>query len=256
MLLGGFPSVTMYTLVVAGAYVLVRGVSTQRQDVRAAAGVLVRAAAGVVLGFGLSAVQLLPFIKNLSGPPPGRARPPRGPPAARAVPHHGRSRTARGCAWAARGTARSSRSRAWPSSVWPRWSWPCARSRCRCRRGATRDRSPWLFFGVALVVVSILIWVGGPLLDAVEKLPFFASNRMSRAQSVFGFLGAVLAGVGFDRLGRWLGARRQASGDPGSEPPVRPGVRSRARRGCSWWPASCCSVPGPTPSSTTMPAHL
>jgi Bacterial membrane protein YfhO len=214
MLLGGFPSVTMYTLVVAGAYVLVRVVSTQRQDVRAAAGVLLRAAAGVVLGFGLSAVQLLPFIKNLSALrldervlhgdhlPLGLFLTTVDPDSAGLCvggERYGSVIPIEGVAFlgvAAMVLALCALALPVPT-------------------GAARDRSPWLFFGVALVVVSILIWVGGPLLDAVEKLPFFASNRMSRAQSVFGFLGAVLAGVGFDRLGRWLGARRQTSGEPG-----------------------------------------
>ena len=214
MLLGGFPSVTLYTLVVAGAYVVVRVVSTLRRDVRAAAGVLVRAASGVALGFGLAAVQVLPFARNLGALRleqrdfVGEHLPlglflttvdPDSAPLCVAGVRYGPINPIEGVAFlgaAAMVLALCALALPVPGD-------------------AARDRSPRVFLGVALVVLSVLIWVGGPLLDAIEHLPFFSSNLISRAQSVFGFLGAALVGVGFDRLGRWLGARRQTSGERG-----------------------------------------
>ena len=79
--------------------------------------------------------------------------------------------------------------------------------------GATPDRAPRAFFAVALVVVVVVVWMGGPVLAALQKLPFYSSNSITRAQSVFGFIGAVLAGIGIDRVVRGAAARRSANGE-------------------------------------------
>ena len=70
----------------------------------------------------------------------------------------------------------------------------------------------------------ILVWLGGPLLDAVQRLPFYSTNSITRAQSIFGFIGAVLAGIGIDRLVRGL------RGSPRRIRSERPQGRIVARR--------------------------
>ena len=52
----------------------------------------------------------------------------------------------------------------------------------------------------------VLVWIGGPLLDLLQRLPGYDSNNIGRADSVFGFAGAALAGLGLERL---LAQRRE-----------------------------------------------
>jgi Bacterial membrane protein YfhO len=61
MLLGGFPAVTGYALYMGAAYLLVRVVTLQRTELRAAGRTVLLAASGLVIGALLSMVQLLPF---------------------------------------------------------------------------------------------------------------------------------------------------------------------------------------------------
>ena len=79
------------------------------------------------------------------------------------------------------------------------------------------DRSPRWFLAVAAAVVAAAIWVGGPVLWALQHLPFYSANFIGRASSVFGFLGAALAGIGFDRLLRWVTSGRQPGPDDAQE---------------------------------------
>ena len=64
MWLEGFPAVTAYTLVTAGAYAVVRVVMTRRSTWDAAAR-LASMAGAVALSLGLAAIQLLPFLRFL-----------------------------------------------------------------------------------------------------------------------------------------------------------------------------------------------
>jgi hypothetical protein len=93
----------------------------------------------------------------------------------------------------------------------------------RVPRGAIPDRSPRWFLAVAAAVAAAAIWVGGPVLWTLQQLPFYAENRIWRAQSIFGFLGAALAGIGFDRILRWVAIHRQPSLDAAQETEVRSG---------------------------------
>jgi hypothetical protein len=88
------------------------------------------------------------------------------------------------------------------------------------REGAA-DRSPRWFLALAAAVVAAAIWVGGPVLWALQHLPFYSTNFIGRATSVFGFLGAALAGIGFDRVLRWVALSRQPSLDDAQETEVR-----------------------------------
>jgi Bacterial membrane protein YfhO len=65
LLFGGFPAVAGQTLYLAGGYALVRLISRHRADIRQLLRDGFIVAAGVCLGFGLAAVQLLPFANGL-----------------------------------------------------------------------------------------------------------------------------------------------------------------------------------------------
>ena len=47
------------------------------------------------------------------------------------------------------------------------------------------------------------------MLAALQYLPFYSTNFIGRASSVFGFLIAALAGIGLERLLRWVEFRRR-----------------------------------------------
>ncbi len=42
------------------------------------------------------------------------------------------------------------------------------------------------------------------MLAALQYLPFYSTNFIGRASSVFGFLVAALAGIGLERVLRWV----------------------------------------------------
>jgi hypothetical protein len=68
-------------------------------------------------------------------------------------------------------------------------------------RGSERmPRGVWPYLWVALVVVAILLYVGGPLLAGFQLTSLFRLNFVGRLRSVLGFLLAVLAAVGLDAV--------------------------------------------------------
>ena len=79
------------------------------------------------------------------------------------------------------------------------------------RRRAAGDAVPTAFFAAAAVILGIGIWVGGPVLATLYALPLWSTNFIGRAQSVLGFVVAVLVGVAFDRLHRGV---TDAAGGP------------------------------------------
>ena len=207
MLLGGFPAVTLFALTLAAAYVVVRALTLFGRQARPVVDVLARAVAGVLLGVGLAAIQILPFARNLGALGLDErdavgVHLPLGLFLTTAVPDS----VGTCVAYQAYGPVGPIEAIGFLGAA--------ALVLVLCAvlvplpRGAAPDRTPRMFFVVALVVVVILVWLGGPLLAAFQKLPFYSSNSITRAQSVFGFVGAVLAGIGIDRLARGLAARR------------------------------------------------
>jgi len=65
LLFGGFPAVAGQTLYFAGGYALMRLIARHRRDIRRLARDGLVLIAGVFAGFGLSAVQMLPFVNGL-----------------------------------------------------------------------------------------------------------------------------------------------------------------------------------------------
>lgn len=196
MLLGGFPAVTLYALTAAGVYALVRVWTQYRGRLLAGLGTLVTAVAGLVLGFGLAAFQLLPFLQNLSAAFSERDKGGRHLPfgAAATLLDPGARGTCRGGVWFGDtipieviGYVGSA---AVVLAVFALGS--------RRRDGEEPGIRAWLL--VTVLVAGSLIWVGGPLLSLWAQVPVVGNNAVSRAQSVVGFLTACLVALGYDRL--------------------------------------------------------
>jgi hypothetical protein len=194
MLLGGFPAVTMFALTLGAIYVVVRALALRDTRRTLVAGGV--AAGGVVLGVALSAVQVLPFALNMStmgvdGRVPNEVKP--------------ASLVLTTVAPDVYGTC--------VDGLWAGESNPiesialvgvAALVLVLCALvvrlpGGRRPSTPALL-AVVLAAVIWLLWVGGLPLELLQKLPGYSSNSFGRANSIFGFLCAVLAGIGLERL--------------------------------------------------------
>ncbi|HEX2025387.1 MAG TPA: YfhO family protein [Actinomycetota bacterium] len=196
MILEGFPSVTGYTLLAGGIYAVVRVVA-ERSSLRRGASTLGVMLAGVVLGVALTAAQLLPFAEraqtvNLAyrqqSPDihiPSRVL------ATLAIPNAFGSHVDRSYfgpmnyAETQSFVGASSLVLIVAAAAWYRRS---------IRRGATT----YLVVGAALA--AGILFVGGPLLRAVQVIPVFGLNFVGRLRSMLGFFLACLAALGFQAL--------------------------------------------------------
>ena len=219
MLLGGFPAVTIFTLTVAAAYSLARAWWRYRADAMAMLQVLGGSAGGVLLGVALAAVQIVPFIQNLDQ-----------------LGLENRNFDGRHLPFALLVTTVA------PNAVGlsvngsePRWYGPVnaieavgfvgavavvlavAALVTSQPHGAAPERSPRWFLAGAAAVAATAIYVGGPVLAALQYLPFYTTNFIGRASSVFGFLVAALAGIGLERVLRWVEYRRGCARDERGE---------------------------------------
>jgi hypothetical protein len=214
MFLGGFPAVTGMALYCAALYFLIRIVMVHRSRWKTSVRAGLVAALGLTLGATLSAFQLLPFAKQLA-----------------AIDISYRAQT----------TDTHSPLYSLLTTMVPDAQGLCidgasyspvnpienvafvgvaaivlglvavmmrARPASRLQSGAVG------FLGIAVVVVVILGWVGGPLLSVAQHFPVFSNNPIWRIRSILGFLVAVLAGFGFERL---LGLVRDRDND--GQPP-------------------------------------
>ncbi|EGD43510.1 LigA [Nocardioidaceae bacterium Broad-1] len=194
MLLGGFPAVTMFALTLGGIYVVVRALALR--DVRRTligGGI---AAGGVGLGVALSAVQVLPFALNMSALGIDERVPNQVKPASLALTT---------VAPDVYGTC--------VDGLWAGEDNPiesiafigvAALVLVLCALvvrlpGGRRPSTPALL-AVVLAAIVWLLWIGGLPLELLQKLPGYSSNSFGRANSIFGFLCAVLAGIGLERL--------------------------------------------------------
>jgi hypothetical protein len=202
MLLGGFPAVTAWALLTAGAYLVARALAEHRGERKRLAAVVAGGAAGLVGGLGLAAAQLLPF--------------------AGFYPHwliEGRAQVSDAhltpanlvtlfAPWAYGGAE--------PSATQPMWflhdrniiegmSYLGAVALVLVvaavalpRAGRTGlPRSVWVFFVAAAGSWVAVIYVDGPM-ALLKHVPVFSSNFVGRARSIMFFTLAVLAAIGFE----------------------------------------------------------
>lgn len=205
MVLGGFPSVTGYTLVFAAIYLLVRVLAEHRagrwgRDLR----VLVAAGAGVAAGLALTAVQLVPFASFLSTSlVRGRAQTP-----INSVPHEALITS---IAPFALGTADPQRP---PSyllgvNIVETFSYVGAAALVLVvvavlaarAAWAVLPRGVWSFLLLGAVLTVVVAYGGGPPLGLVQQSSsLFEDSYIGRLRVVVGFLVAVLAAVGYEAL--------------------------------------------------------
>lgn len=221
MLLGGFPAVTMFSLTAGGIYVLARGLQRFRDGgaLSLAAG-WGGAAVGVALGVGLAAVQLVPFGANLSTI--GYDERPSGGEkdvgylvtvvAPRAIGVQRDLLTI--------GPSNPIESTAYLGAA----AFVLILVGVLGRRDGDLGRVTKLL-GSLLLALLLLVWVGEPFLGALQTLPGYSNNSIGRVTSVFGFLGAALAGIGFHHLLERAGRSPEPSARPAHE---EPHVRRRA----------------------------
>jgi hypothetical protein len=211
MLLEGFPPVTLYAVLAAGLYVVVR-VAAERGAITRRVGSALACGGGVAAGAALTAFQLLPFARSLGSLSLGeRAQSPDAHLPLRALatlflPNAFGSPVDRNffgrLHYAPAGLVRTGYVEQqsfigavalvlivaagvllWPRSG-PRWL----------------PRGVWTYLWVGTAVAILLIYVGGPPLALLQKVPPFDTNYIGRLRSVMGFFLACLAAVGLQAL--------------------------------------------------------
>lgn len=206
MIFGGFPAVTMYALSLAGLMALIMAVRSQA-GTRVMS--LCYAAGGVLLGGAISSVQLVPFVAdlaaiNLESRDFSSAHPPGGYMLTTVAPHVWGS-----CVnGAVAGPLNPIESTAFVGAG----AVILAIAAVAVRRRQTKPVAFRVLFAIVVAVIVIAMWVGGPVLHLIQTLPLFGSNPIARAASILGFLVAVLAAIGFDRL------RARSAPDPVEQP--------------------------------------
>jgi hypothetical protein len=223
MLLGGFPAVTGYAVLSASAYLLVRLGAEHGRAWRPILARIGAATAGLVVGIGLAAWQLVPWARRMAGVLVlGRAQDPSS--------HIPGEALVTAIAPYALGTVNPDRPPDWfgglrlldadayvGAAVLVLVFTAIALAR---PARALLPRGVWWTLVASSAVWTAAIFFGGPVLFALQRLPFlFSDNFVGRARSVLGFLLAVLAAVGFEvirtnartrertasRRGRWYG---------------------------------------------------
>ena len=215
LLLGGFPAVAGYALMAAAVYLVVRVAPTLRREPGRSLQVMVLALGGVALGVGVAAYQLLAFVQELGAV----AVTPRTQSASSHSPVEsmitmlapeafgGTNVNVSAVSWFGRGHPIEELSYVGAAALVLVLVAAVARRRPGVPRLVTG------FFLVAAVGAVVVIYLGGPLLAALQQLPVFDTNRIGRARSMLGFFVAVLAAIGFDALLR--------SSDSASRSPAR-----------------------------------
>ncbi len=221
MLLAGFPAIVLFTLTLAGPYVVTRALMLHRSRLTMMVRALLVSAGGVVLGLGLSAVQILPFAANIAAFDFANRN---------EIGHHLPLYTAftvidpyavGSCVGGQKlSTIVPIEAVAFIGAA----ALPVAVAALVLRRRSPSDAVPTAFFFVAAMVLGSAIWLGGPTLAALQLLPFWSTNFIGRASSIFGFSVAVCVGAGLDRLVRGI---VPPSPRPGRRPPLDSGAMVR-----------------------------
>lgn len=200
MLLGGFPAVTAYALLVAGLYLIVRLATLEGWRPARLAVTIGLAAAGLLLGLALAAVYIAPFVQELREVAVG--------PRTQSGQNHSPmiSMVTMLAPDALGGTNPRTADVGWYGLGHPieEISYVGAAVLLLVVVAIVARRRPGVpsfvrgFFVVAAATTVVLVFFGGPLLEAAQQLPVFSTNRIGRARSILGFVLAVLAAIGFD----------------------------------------------------------
>lgn len=243
LMLGGFPSVAGYALLTAAAYSVVRIAADRRPRPRRAWRALLGAGLGVAAGIGLAAFQILPFAGFLSSWYTSTR-------AQDATQHIDVTALLTVIAPWAFGSADPARPpQFYVGGNYVEWlSYLGAGAAVLVlvalvsRRTGTAllPRGVWVFLVAAASVWGELIYIGGWPLGLLQNTPVlrsvFATNYIGRSRSVFGFLLAVLAGVGFELLLRHRARPKVARSRPATAWAVGVGVTAAAFAGLLlWW---------------------
>ncbi len=212
MILGGFPAIVGYTLTIAVPYLLVRVFAEYTGDWRRRIGLILAGGAAAIGAVCLAAVQLLPFVEFLSNSLiRGRQQAP--------SDNLSLSSLVTAIAPYALGGVNPNRTPYWYLSINFVESLSylgaaalvlvlTATVMARAGRSAL-PRGVWLFLIAMTGAAVLVIYVGGPPLALLQKLPvLFSDNFIGRARSVLGFLLATLAAVGLELL---LSGRRSTA---------------------------------------------
>jgi membrane protein YfhO len=219
MLLEGFPAVTLVAMAAAGLYALVRCLADGHGRIAERAGQAVRpvllAGVGVGLGVGLAAIQLLPFQQRLSSLGLHRDQ----TPASHLDPLAAATTVAPGIF----GSAVEMQARLGDNYV-EALSYVGAAAvalalvgllsrRAGGGTAGTVRRGVRTCAAVAVLVLVVLMFFGGPLLALLQNLPPLDTNRVGRLRGLLAFFVAVLAGLGVeDMITRPRPARPAADG--------------------------------------------
>jgi hypothetical protein len=198
MLFEGFPSVTGYALIAAGIYAVVRLAAMREEEVAPRVRTAAILAGAVLVGVGLTALEILPFLHRIGTIDLGYRQ--------QTPADHLPLRTLLTLAIPNAFGSPVDRTYFGPSSYVEIQSFIGASALVLVAAGAARFRDlkvargarTYLWGGLAFT--GVLIYVGGPLLGAMQKLPPFDTNAVGRLRSVFGFFLAALAALGLQAV--------------------------------------------------------
>jgi hypothetical protein len=211
MLLQGFPAVTGWSIYAVGAYVAVRWLTRRGDSLLRGARDLAAVAGALVLGLGIAAVQIVPFLNRLPEIAEERGG--------------GDGLPGFGLATMAVPTIFGSCGGHGELGLWgPKHdvelnAFIGVVALVLILVGVTRPAPEGVrrgvrgFFTGAALLTAALLYRGGAPLDAAQRLPVFDINNIGRIRSVLGFFLAVVAAIGLDRLVRRRRSRRSSGRD-------------------------------------------
>lgn len=193
MLFEGFPSVTAYALLAAGAYAISRAGLSKRQSWRA----LGLIGVGVTAGFALAGVQLVPFVERLQELDLGYRR-------QSSTDHLPLYTMGTLAAPNILGTP-VERNYFGPGNYVEVQGFAGVTSLAlvgiaafRGSGSVVRRAGPYLWTAAGIMIV--LLYLGGWPLALAQTIPPFNANFVGRLRSVLGFVLAALAAIGFEAL--------------------------------------------------------
>ncbi|HTG47151.1 MAG TPA: hypothetical protein VK646_05815 [Actinomycetota bacterium] len=208
MLFEGFPSVTGYAVIAAAIYAAVRLVAEREPAAAARRRTGAFLAVAAVLAVGVAAIQLLPFLHRLGLIDLAYRQQTAGD----HLPLHAILTLAfpdalgsplRRSYWGAINYIELQ------SFIGASALVLIAVAAARGRE-LTVARGARTFLWAGAAVAAMLLFLGGPLLWLLQRLPLFDTNFIGRMRSVFGFLLAALAAIGMEAAGRRAEDRRRA----------------------------------------------